>query len=190
MVKQVRKNQLPQNLERNFLLPSVFLVFLFKRLSKYNLTPFDVARSLFTSLGLYGIKLKQVNLPLDRLVHLLVRYQEHQKVSLRPQIGFCSGVPVHKGITIVRSFFRSHWLAVVYCVVYCMGSCEPVHEDRTAERNSTENALSRKLVENSTFILNLIGQCAWWPNCVLYGNARPEMAGELVNNGKHNMKFI
>ena len=44
--------------------------------------------------------------------------------------GFCPGVPVHKGITIVLSLFRSHWLAVVYCLVLCSGSCEPVHEER------------------------------------------------------------
>ena len=45
---------------------------------------------------------------------------------------FCPGVRVHKGITIVLSLFRSHWLAVVYCLVLCSGSCEPVHEDRTS----------------------------------------------------------
>ena len=39
--------------------------------------------------------------------------------------GFCPGVPVHKGITIVVSLFMSHWLAVVYCLVFCIGSCEP-----------------------------------------------------------------
>ena len=43
--------------------------------------------------------------------------------------GFCPGVRVHKGITIVLSLFRSHWLAVVYCLVLCSCSCEPVHED-------------------------------------------------------------
>ena len=48
------------------------------------------------------------------------------------QIWFCSGVPVHRGITIAVSLFRGYWLAVVYCLVYCIGSCEPVHEDRTA----------------------------------------------------------
>ena len=47
--------------------------------------------------------------------------------------GFCPGVRVHKGITVVLSLFRSHWLAVVYCLVLCVGSCEPVHEDRTHE---------------------------------------------------------
>ena len=46
-------------------------------------------------------------------------------------VGFCPGVLVHKGITIVMSLFRSHWLAVVYCLVLCIDSCEPVHEDRT-----------------------------------------------------------
>ena len=45
--------------------------------------------------------------------------------------GFCPGVRVHKGITVVLSLFRSHWLAVVYCLVLCSGSCEPVHENRT-----------------------------------------------------------
>ena len=44
---------------------------------------------------------------------------------------FCPGVTVHKGITIVLSLFRSHWLAVGYCLVFCIGSCEQVHEDRT-----------------------------------------------------------
>ena len=44
---------------------------------------------------------------------------------------FSPGVPVYKGITIVLSFFRSHWLTVVYCLVFCIGSCEPVHEEGT-----------------------------------------------------------
>ena len=43
---------------------------------------------------------------------------------------FCPSVPVHKGIIIVFSLFRSHWLAVVHCLVLCSGTCEPVHEDR------------------------------------------------------------
>ena len=51
-------------------------------------------------------------------------------------MGFCPGLPVHKGITIVLSLFMSHWLAVVYCLVLCSGSCESVHEDRTS--NVTE----------------------------------------------------
>ena len=47
-------------------------------------------------------------------------------------VGFCPGVPVYKGITMVLSLFRSHsWLVVVYCLVFCSGSCEPVHLDRT-----------------------------------------------------------
>ena len=49
----------------------------------------------------------------------------------RLSFGFCPGVPVHKGITIVLSLFRSHWLDVGYCLVLCSGTCEPVHEDRT-----------------------------------------------------------
>ena len=52
-------------------------------------------------------------------------------LSLGSVIRFCPGVPVHKGITIVLFLFRSHWLAVVYCLVLCSGSCEPIHEDRT-----------------------------------------------------------
>ena len=44
---------------------------------------------------------------------------------------FCPGVRAHKGITIVLSLFRSHWLAVVYCLELCSGSCEPVHDYRT-----------------------------------------------------------
>ena len=54
-----------------------------------------------------------------------------EKMCLEVRTRFCPGVPVHKGITIVVSLFRSHWLAVVYCLVFCIGSCEPVHEDRT-----------------------------------------------------------
>ena len=47
-------------------------------------------------------------------------------------VGFCPGVAVYKGITMVLSLFRSHsWLVVVYCLVFCSGSCEPVHLDRT-----------------------------------------------------------
>ena len=53
-------------------------------------------------------------------------HYDYDKVS-----GFSPGVPVHKGITIVLSLFRSHWLAVVYCLVFCIGSCEPVHKYRT-----------------------------------------------------------
>ena len=41
--------------------------------------------------------------------------------------GYLPGVPVNKGITIVHSLFRSHWLAVVYCLVVCINSCVPVH---------------------------------------------------------------
>ena len=44
---------------------------------------------------------------------------------------FFPGVAVNKEMTIVLSLFRSHWLAVVYCLVFCLGSCAPVHEDRT-----------------------------------------------------------
>ena len=47
------------------------------------------------------------------------------------RLRFCPGVRVHKGIAIVLSLFRNHWLAVVYCLVLCSGSCEQVHEDRT-----------------------------------------------------------
>ena len=55
-------------------------------------------------------------------------------------VGFCPGVAVYKGITMVLSFFRrvdmdvfrSHsWLVVVYCLVFCSGFCKPVHLDRT-----------------------------------------------------------
>ena len=31
------------------------------------------------------------------------------------------GVSVHKGIIIVLSLFKSHWLAVFYCLVFCIG---------------------------------------------------------------------
>ena len=44
---------------------------------------------------------------------------------------FCPGVLVHKGIAIVLSLFRGHWLAVVYCLVFFIGPCEPVYEDKT-----------------------------------------------------------
>ena len=51
-------------------------------------------------------------------------------ISISPR-GFCPGVRVHKGKTIVLSLFRSYLLAVVSCLVLCSGSSEPVHEDRT-----------------------------------------------------------
>ena len=44
---------------------------------------------------------------------------------------FFPDVQVHKGITIVLSLFRSHWLAVMCCLVLCSGSCGLVHKDRT-----------------------------------------------------------
>ena len=53
------------------------------------------------------------------------------KTLLKPILWFCPSVRIHKGITIALSLFRSHWLAVVYCLVLCSGSCEPVHEERT-----------------------------------------------------------
>ena len=52
---------------------------------------------------------------------------------------FCPGGRVHKGITIVLSLFRGHWLAVVYCLVNCIGSCEPVHEDNTDCRSGSKS---------------------------------------------------
>ncbi|PFX26235.1 Short transient receptor potential channel 5 [Stylophora pistillata] len=58
-------------------------------------------------------------------------YRELPWSVLCAELWFCPGVPVHKGITIVLSLFRSHWLAAVYCSVFCIGSCEPVHDDRT-----------------------------------------------------------
>ena len=45
----------------------------------------------------------------------------------------CPGVPVHKGMTIALSLFRSRCLAVVYCLVLSIRSCELVHEDKTRE---------------------------------------------------------
>ena len=67
------------------------------------------------------------------------------------QIWFCPGVPVNKGITIVPSFFRSHWLAVVYCLVFCIGSCVPVHEDRAADLDLVKLAKKRKGVWPALF---------------------------------------
>ena len=65
-------------------------------------------------------------------------------------LGFCPGVRVHKGISIVFfSLFRSHWLAVVYCLARCGGPCEPVHEDRTDARG-----ISRGLCDFYTLVLS------------------------------------
>ena len=68
-------------------------------------------------------------------------FQVSNRLPLPPRTlshckGFCPGaVRVHKGlIIIVISLFKSHWLAVVYCLVLCSGSCEPVKEDRTLHR--------------------------------------------------------
>ena len=42
-----------------------------------------------------------------------------------------SCVPVHKGVAIVFSLFRIHWLCVVDCLVFCIGSYKSVHGHRT-----------------------------------------------------------
>ena len=69
---------------------------------------------------------------------------------------FCPGVQVHKEITIVLSLFRSHWLAVVYCLVLCGGSCEPVHEDRTWSFQSSPMLVNRFLYKNPAMLLVLL----------------------------------
>lgn len=115
VVKQVRKNKLSQNDERNFFIPR-FSLSVYLKDDRSIICLYLMLRDLCL-LVLVCAKLKRIDLPLKWLVHLLVRYQEHQKSKFK-----------------------------------------------TSDRNSTENALSRKLVKNSTFIWNLIGQCAWWPN--------------------------
>ena len=75
-----------------------------------------------------------------------------ETIRLFRKVWFCPGVPVHKGIMIVLSLFRSHWLlAVAYCLVCCIGSCEPVHEDRTKIFRSVELELSCHLYSNQNF---------------------------------------
>ena len=73
---------------------------------------------------------------------------------------FCPCVPVHKGITIVLSLFRSHWLGVVYCLVFCTGSCEPVHEDRTKsaveEKEILDNAVPRSTRSVNKWAMNFL----------------------------------
>ena len=44
----------------------------------------------------------------------------------------CPGVPVHRGNNHCTLLFTNLCLAVEHCWVFCIGSCEPVHEDRTA----------------------------------------------------------
>ena len=56
---------------------------------------------------------------------------------------FCPGVPVYKRITIVLFLFRSHRLAVVYCLILCSGSCKPVHEDRRCLSVMSEHVASQ-----------------------------------------------
>lgn len=51
VLKQVEKNKLTQNLERNSFFHSVFLVCVFKRGPKFNLHPSGVTHSFFTRLG-------------------------------------------------------------------------------------------------------------------------------------------
>ena len=74
--------------------------------------------------------------------------------SVRITFWFCPGVPAHKRITIVLSLFRSHCLAVVYCLVLCSGSCVPVHEDRTKQSQTltTHNANRHCRVRFYTFV--------------------------------------
>ena len=67
---------------------------------------------------------------------------QQQLTTIRPQLShrnivntkpylyakawFCHGVPVQKGINIVLSLFKSHWLPVFfYCLVFCIGYCKP-----------------------------------------------------------------
>ena len=76
-------------------------------------------------------------------------------------LGFCPGVRVrvHKGITIALSLFRSHWLAVAYCLVLCSGSCEPVHGTKPLIVNDCTGVCASFLVRthnsnsNSTSLL-------------------------------------
>ena len=79
-------------------------------------------------------------------------------VSSYSSFGFCPGVRVHQGITIVLSLFRSHWLAAVYCLVLCSGSCEPVHEDRTLFCLTK----CRKIKRGCVFILTENGVALWF----------------------------
>ena len=66
------------------------------------------------------------------LIKLLVKKNFRVYSSTAVIVGFCPGVAVYKGITMVLSLFRSRsWLVVAYCLVFCSGSCEPVHLDRT-----------------------------------------------------------
>lgn len=43
----------------------------------------------------------------------------------------CHRVPLHEGISIVFSLFRSPCLAEMYCLIFWIGSCVKVHEDKT-----------------------------------------------------------
>ena len=61
----------------------------------------------------------------------LIKMAVHLGSLLWQEIWLCPRVPVHQGITIVFSLFRSLWLAETYCLVFCIGSCVLVHEDRT-----------------------------------------------------------
>ena len=53
----------------------------------------------------------------DNRPQSFVGHELSRQFGLQPKmaddVGFCPGVRVHKGITIILSLFRSHWLAVV-----------------------------------------------------------------------------
>ena len=103
-------------------------------------------------------------------------------------IGFCSGVPVNKEITIVLSLFRSHWLAV-YCLVFCISSCVPVHEDRTpfcqlVTRDISQWCLSKTKITRfylSAFLSDIFILQFWF-----FGHWRGNAARSILNPDKVN----
>ena len=52
-----------------------------------------------------------------------------------------------------ESLFRSHWLAVMYCLVLCIGFFELVHEDKTRLGTSKKSLIQNE--ENSEYVYNV-----------------------------------
>ena len=78
-------------------------------------------------------------------------------------------------------FFRSHWLAVVYCLVYCIGSCEQYMrtEPRTSSNKRFNDQKSRGVLNPFTF-----------PCCLLQNNRMKSPSSTLsTERGRRHLIF-
>ena len=57
--------------------------------------------------------------------------------------GFCHCVVVHKGIAILFSLFRTHWLCVAYCLVLYQLLCTGTRGQNPSESKFGERSLGK-----------------------------------------------